>query len=158
MSRGPNRPMKTRGPPDGLCGTAHIEPTSHGPWLGLAHQFSGWWAVTRPINVSGHGTRPGPSNFCMLGRDPTPPITFSKFHGPAKPDPLIFEYSPPGSARIITKKNIGPVRPGPSQFSDWPGPAQTRPSAHDQVLHVRVVSSSWRDKHYVVTSLRQVKP
>ena len=40
MARGPDRPVKTCGPPHGLDRAAHIKPTSHGPRSDPAHQNS----------------------------------------------------------------------------------------------------------------------
>ena len=81
MGHGPGRPVKTHGPPHRPGGTAHIEPTSHGPRPGPAHHILSF-------------SRPGPAR----------PIKFSKVS----------------------------ARPGPSQFSDRPGPVRPRQTAHDK--------------------------
>ena len=53
MGSDPGRPVKTHGPPHGPGEAAHIEPTSHGPRPGPAHQFC----------IGRAAARPGPSNF-----------------------------------------------------------------------------------------------
>ena len=121
MGYGPGRPVKTCRPPHGPGGAAHIEPTSHGPRPGPAHQISRGWTAARP----------GPSKFQRMGRGPAQPIRFSNFHGPARPGPSDFQKSRPGPAHHISKR-LGPARPGPSQFSDRPGPARSRQTAHDK--------------------------
>ena len=103
MGHGPDRPAKTRGPPHGQGGVAHIEPTSRGPRPGPAHQIFRGWAAARP----------GPSQFQRIGRGPTQPITFASFYGSARPGPIIFF------------KRLGPARPGPSRTpKSLPGPAR----------------------------------
>ena len=108
VGSGPGRPVKTHGPPHGPGGAAHIEPTSHGPRPGPAHQISRGWAATRP----------GPSNFQRMGRRPARSIKISE-DGP-RPDPAhhIFDFP-------------GPARPGPSIFQkSRPGPARPRQTPH----------------------------
>ena len=77
MGGGPGRPVKTHGPPHGPGGAARIEPTSHGPWPGPAHQISRGWAAARP----------GPSIFQGMGRGPARPIK-SPQDGP-RPGPAL---------------------------------------------------------------------
>ena len=55
-----------------------------------------------------------------MGRGPTQPITFSNFHGPARPINFSKVSARPGPAYHIFK-SLGPARPGPSPFSDRPG-------------------------------------
>ena len=81
----------------------------HGPG-GAAH-----------IEPTSHGPRHGPAHQVFRGwaaAGPNP-SHFQIFHGLARPGPSIFQQSRPG-------------RPGPSQFSDRPGPAQPRQAAHDK--------------------------
>ena len=88
MHRCPDRPVKTRGPPHGQGGAAHIEPTSHGPRPGLAHHI---FEVSRPW--------------------PARPINFSKFSDRPGPAHHIFEILVPAHRNF----QIGPARPGPDQ-------------------------------------------
>ena len=92
------RPVKTRGPPHGQSGPAHVEPTSHESRPGPAHQ----------ICILSAAARPGP--------------TFSKNPGPARPGPHpISQILGPayhifknlGQAR--DKFQIGLARPGPAR-------------------------------------------
>ena len=121
MGRGPDLFVKTRGPPHGQGGAAHMSLHLMGrgrarpikfrndvPRPGSTHQFFRRCTVIRP----------GPSNFWMLGRDQARSITFSSFHGPARPGPKI------SISRAITLSKYS-ARPGPSQLSDGPGPART---------------------------------
>ena len=96
MGSGPSRRVTTHGPPHGPGGATRIEPTSHGPRPGAAHQISRGWAAARP----------GPSYFQFFTARPGRAHQFFKSPGPAH---HIF-------------KSLGPTRPGPSQFSDRPGP------------------------------------
>ena len=104
MGSGPGRPVKTHGPPHGPGGATHIEPTSHGPRPGPAHQISRGWAAAQP----------GPSNFQRLGRGPARPIEISE-DGP-RPGPAhnIFKNSRSGPDHHFFK-SLGTARPGPSQ-------------------------------------------
>ena len=120
IGSGPGRPVKTHGPPHRPGGAAHIEPTSHGPRPGPAHQISRGWAAARP----------GLSKFRRMGRGLTQPITFSNFHGPDRPGPSIFQKSRPGPARpgpshLKKKFRRGLARPVTMFRSARPGPAQT---------------------------------
>ena len=134
MGSCPGRPVKTHGPPHGPGGAAHIEPTSHGPRSGPAHQISTGWAaarpgpssfhrvvrsLARPIQSSEDGPRPGPAHHILKKSRP----------GPARP--INFSKVPPGPARPITFSRVS-ARPCPSQFSDRPGPARPRQTAHDK--------------------------
>ena len=47
IGRGPGRPVEKHWPPHGSGGAADIEPTSHGPRPGPAHQISRGWATAR---------------------------------------------------------------------------------------------------------------
>ena len=64
MGRGPDRPMKTRGPHHGQGGAAHIEPTSHGPRPGPAHHIFevSRLSPARPIKFKKNSARPGPAH------------------------------------------------------------------------------------------------
>ena len=72
----------------------------------------------RPINFSEDRPRPGraPSQFQFFTARPGPAHQFSESLGPAVPGPSHFQKA----------------RPGPSQFSDRPGPARLRPTANDK--------------------------
>ena len=97
MGSGPGRPVKNHGP----GGAAHIEPTSHGPRPGPAHQIFRGWAAARPSS----------SKFQRMGRGPTQPITFPNFHGPARPGPSNLLRSRPGPARPDhIFKRLGPAQ------------------------------------------------
>ena len=65
-----------------------------------AHQFFRGWAAVRP----------GPSIFRRMGCDPTQPITFSIFHGPARPTIFLKVSARPGPAHHIFEM-LGPARP-----------------------------------------------
>ena len=66
MRSGPDRPVKTHGPPHGPGRAAHIEPTSHGPRPGPAHQNFREWAAARP----------SPSHFQIFTAGPGPAHQF----------------------------------------------------------------------------------
>ena len=122
IGRGPDRPVKTRGPPHGQCGATHVEPITHRLRPGLAHHFSRRWAAVRPgLSISG----------CWAAARP---IIFSTFYGPVH---HIFEVLRPGPVRPIIISKLS-VRSGPtitfSEYSarpitifrsSWPGPART---------------------------------
>ena len=127
IGSGPGRPVKIHGPPHGPGGAAQIKPTfmgrsparhikfrEDGPRPGPAHQFFRGWAAARP----------GPSKFQRMGRGPTQPVTFSNFHGWARPGPSIFLKSRPGPSHF-QKSRPGPDRPVTIFRSARPGPAQT---------------------------------
>ena len=108
MGSGPGRPVKTHESPHGPGGAAHIEPTSHRPRPGPAHQiWRGWVAAW-----------PDPSIFQRMGCGPAPTIK-----NPAdrpRPDPAqhIFIFLRPGPARPGPTHHIfsslGPARLGPA--------------------------------------------
>ena len=121
LGSGPGRPIKRHGPPHGPGGAADIEPTSHGLRPGPAHPISKGWAAARP----------GLSKFQRMGRGPTQPITFSIFHGPARPGPSIIPTSRDGPARLITFSKVS-ARPITIFRSDRPGPARPRRTVYDK--------------------------
>ena len=57
----------------------------------------------------------------------------------ARPSPSHFQKftARPGPAHQIFE-SLGPARPGPSQFSDRPGPARPRQTAHDKPWYLRL--------------------
>ena len=114
MGSGPGRPVKTHGPPHGPGEATHIEPTSHGPRPGPAHQFS----EDRPP--------PGPAhqNFRLWAATRLSPSYFQFFT--ARPGPAHQFF-----------KSLGPARPGPLQFPDRPGPARPR---QNKPLNFRSIS------------------
>ena len=129
MGSGPGRPVKTLGPPHGPDGAVHIEPTSHGPRPGRAHQISRGWATARPgpSNFERIGRGPArPVKIQRMGRGPTQPITFSIFHGPAWPGPSIFQKSRPHPARRITYSKVSAL-PGPARHNFLIGQARQGP-------------------------------
>ena len=65
LGSGPNLPVKTHGPPHEPGVAAHIEPASHGPRPGPAHQF---FKRLGPV-------RPGPSHFQTFWPGPARPVT-----------------------------------------------------------------------------------
>ena len=87
MGSGPGRPVQTHEPHHGPGGAAHIEPTSHGPRPGPAHQVSRGWAAARPSpsHFQNFTARPGPSSVQKYRPGPASPITFSKVS--ARPGP-----------------------------------------------------------------------
>ena len=124
MGSGPGRPVKTYRPPHGPGGAAHIEPTSHGPRPGPAHQISRGWAAARP----------GLSIFQRMGRGPARPIKISE-DGP-RPGPAhhIFIFSRPGPARPIRFSEVSARPITFSKVSARPGPAQTNGPSQALVL------------------------
>ena len=83
--RGTSWPVKTRGPPHGQGGVPHVEPTSHEPRPGLAHQISRLWAAAwaRPVKFSDDGPRPGPAYHILKFSRPGPAYHSFKILGPA---------------------------------------------------------------------------
>ena len=129
MGSSPGRPIKTHGPPHEPGGAAHIEPTSHGPRPGPAHQISRGWAAARPdpswagwsgpyrAHISRAAPRPGPSNFERMGRGLARSIKTSE------------DWPQPDLAHHISNFS----RPGPSNFQkSRPGPARPRQTAHNK--------------------------
>ena len=127
MGSGPGRPVKTHGPPHGPGGAAHIEPTSHRPRPGPAHQIPRGCAAARP----------GPSKFHSMGRGLARPIKISE-DGP-RPGPAhhIANFSRPGPAHQFFK-SLGPA--GPARHNSQIGPARPRQTAHDKPWKFRSVS------------------
>ena len=78
-------------------------------WAGPGLGWAGWAGPGQP-------DRPGPSNFQRMGRGPAQPITFSKFHGPARPGPSH------GSEAHETRALFGPSQllRGPARGFDGP--------------------------------------
>ena len=126
MGRGQGRPVKTRGPAHGQGGRSRVVVVA------VVHLIS-WGAV-----------RVGPSKHVggLVGWVEWP-IKEPTCHGP-RPGRVhqIFKCSPPGLAQPIKfsnssarpgpthhiKNNLGPVRPGLSQFQYRPGPVRPGPS------------------------------
>ena len=113
MGSGPGRPVKTHGPPHGPGRAAHIEPTSHGPRPGPAHQIFREWAAAQPspLQISEGGPRPGPAHHIFT----------------ARPGPSHFQQSRPGPAHQISN-SLGPAQP--ITFSKVS--ARPRQTAHDK--------------------------
>ena len=70
-----------------------------------------------------------------MGRGPTQPVTFSNFHGWARPGPSIFLKSRPGPSHF-QKSRPGPDRPVTIFRSARPGPARSRQMAHDKPWYI----------------------
>ena len=122
IGRGPDRPVKTRGPPHGQCGATHVEPITHRLRPGLAHQFFRRWAAVRS----------GLSIFWMLGRSPVHHIFNVSWPGPShfrrftvRPGPAhhCFKFSVRSGPTITFSKYS--ARPITIFRSSWPGPART---------------------------------
>ena len=147
MSSGPGWPVKTDGSPQGPGGVAHIDPTSHGPWPGPAHQLSRGWAATgagpsifqRMCRGPAHhfhtgwaAARHGPSKLQRMGRDPTKPITLNQFYGPVRS--IKFRNVLARFAHDCLKR-FGRARPGPASHNPQIGPARS-------VLDTRPITSA----------------
>ena len=68
MGRGPGRSIKADGPPHGPGGTAHIEPTSHGPRPMRCGLYMGCSArpMRRPIRFDGPARTSAHEMWCII--------------------------------------------------------------------------------------------
>ena len=123
--RGPGRPAKTRGPPQGQGGRRRRRRNSTPQFMGRGPSRP--VTTRRPphgpgraahIKPTSHGARPGPAHQKIVKTlglaQPGPSIFFQKSRpGPAQPIKFQPQNSRPGPARPMGNFQIGPARPSP---------------------------------------------